>query len=377
MEEAKIQGADLIKVINKMTLSLQGDLQSQAKQRYCFSGLSLYLALSMLQEGTSGVCLKELEEKCGISSDKTTRQLILSKVQKSMATLLGTESTAQYLMGNGLFLRDDTDVKADFKSVLQNSYKAAVGPLDKDQINKWVEDQTNSKIKDLCDEIDPMMIAMLINAVYFKGNWAIPFEKSLTQDEPFAQNGNESNQKKVPMMHLKKKYNNGIKKDKSGNFYHKLDYEGCNLSMVFCLPPKETPLGHSLDSDEKIESVTNWGKSRPMESQPMIPRFEMSTTLDLKTALQAKGVSEIFIDGANKFDGMFQDRSDVYVGKVVQKTFVQVNEEGTEAVAATKVEIMMRGIPPPPTPFHLNRPFSFYIIDNEGLILFNGAVNEL
>ena len=359
-------------VINEFTIGLQNQIVDQNKPAYMFSGMSAYLALSMLQEGTSGVCLAELEEKVGIPSSDTHRSTVLASIQETMAQL--KESTCSYLLANGLFLKNDDIVKQYYKECLKSCYKAELGGLNKDLINKWVSDNTNAKITDLISEISPNDVAILVNAIYFKANWKEQFPKKNTKERTFKQNGVEGTTKMVQMMSMNKKL--CYKRDRSGNTYLKLDYENCNLSMVFLLPPQDKPLEHSLDTEEKMLSVTDWHQ-RPQECNATIPLFEVESEFNIKEMLQDKGVKHIFSDGPGKFDKMFDNRPDIFVGAIQQKSYIKVNEEGTEAVAATKAVMIMRCMPPPPMDFILDRPFSFYIIDTRCIIYFNGAINSL
>ena len=362
--------------INTFTLGLQDQILEENKPAYMFSGLSVYLALSMLQEGTSGNCTAELEKKCGISSEKSTRATVLTSLQNTMADLLANESTCKYFLANGLFLKRDDAVKGSYRECLKDSYKAGLGGLNKDFINRWVSDNTNAKITDLVNGIDSSTVSILANVVYFKADWKNPFKKENTHDFPFLQNGDTSTLKNVKMMYMEKN-RFGQKQDNSGNEYLKLDYKDCNLSMVFLLPPYSKPLEHSLDTKEKILSVTDWDRSL-VEVNVKIPIFEINTDFNVKQMLKAIGVEHIFSDGANKFDEMFDNRSDMCIGEIMQKSYIKVNEVGTEAVAAT---IIFKGVtcsrlPKLTKKFILDRPFSFYIIDEKGLIYFNGAINS-
>jgi serpin B len=240
------------------------------------------------------------------------------------------------------------------------------------RINTWVEERTRDRIRDLipAGTLTPETLLVLTNAIYFKGNWAEEFDPDSTRDAEFRGLAGTAT---VPMMTRKGDY--GYLENEEAQVIE-LPYEGGDLSMVVMLPRVEGPAGlEALERALTPANVDAWiGGLRKREIAVSIPRFEMTWgTTELKGALKALGIRRAF-DVSADFSGM-SDAGPLFVGHVLHKAFVEVNEEGTEAAAATAVVMLKAAMP---TVFRADRPFVFMIRDRStGSILFLGRVTDL
>jgi len=265
----------------------------------------------------------------------------------------------------------------DFLDLLAENYGAGLRLLDfvnaaeesRVTINDWVSDQTEEKIKDLIPEtlIDAATRLVLTNAIYFNAAWQNPFQEGMTHDGPFTSlDGSEVT---VPMMAQTEsfRYFQG-----AGYQALELPYDGQELSMVILLPDAGSFSAYeeSLD-DEQVEKTI-----RQMEGRQValtMPRFEFESSLSLADTLTAMGMPDAF-GGLADFSGMTGDR-DLFIGAVLHKAFVSVDEAGTEAAAATAVIMKRLGLPGAPIEVNVDRPFIFLIRDiDSGTILFVGRV---
>jgi serpin B len=238
-------------------------------------------------------------------------------------------------------------------------------------INTWVERQTNDKIKDLIGEgvLSPLTRLVLTNAIYFKGNWASQFDEEATRDEPFTlQDGSKV---QVPIMHQRATF--GYAETDTLQLLE-MPYVGDELSMVVLLPKKIDGMD-GLEAELSCEPFWQWAEqARRREVIVALPRFKMTRKVNLERVLASMGMPEAFTRNAD-FSGMTGGR-DLFISAVVHQAYVDVNEEGTEAAAATGVVMRLTSVGPDRTPvFRADHPFVFLIRDREsGTILFLGRV---
>jgi serpin B len=236
-------------------------------------------------------------------------------------------------------------------------------------INAWIEEKTENRIQEMIPRglLDATVCLILVNAIYFKGNWASQFDQGLTSDAPFWVTPAE--QVQVPMMSqtIEFRYREG-----DGLQVLELPYAGDDLSMVVLLPKEIDGLAE-LEGRLTVENLGAWTTGLwQTEVQVFLPRFELSFPFRLDDALISMGMADAFADA--DFSGMDGTQS-LYIGAVLHKAFVAVNEEGTEAAAATAVFMKAKALPLPPPTFRADHPFVFLIRENStGSILFLGRV---
>ncbi|XP_039242472.1 serpin B6-like isoform X2 [Pipra filicauda] len=244
------------------------------------------------------------------------------------------------------------------------------------QINGWVEERTEGKIQNLLAEgvLDSLTRLVLVNAIYFKGNWEKQFNKERTAERPFQINKNET--KPVQMMFKKDRFNMTYIGDLQTKILE-LPYVGNELSMIILLPDAIQDGSTGLERLEReltYEKLIDWISIEMMDSTEVrvsLPRFKLEEDYDLKPILSCMGMPDAFDSGKADFSGM-SSGNELVLSEVVHKSFVEVNEEGTEAAAATAA-IMVNCSAKIVPDFTADHPFLFFIRHNKSSsILFCG-----
>ncbi|XP_064189997.1 leukocyte elastase inhibitor-like [Anguilla rostrata] len=348
-----------------------------------FSPLSISSALAMVYLGAKGN-----------TADQMAKVLCFNKAQNVHSDFQALSAdinkpAASYLLklANRLYGEKTFNFLPAFLESTQKFYSADLVPLDfigaseesRKQINQWVEEQTESKIKDLLKPgtVTTMTRLALVNAIYFKGSWMHKFDEKQTQEMPFKINQNES--KPVQMMFQMKKFPfNYVPEHKLQVL--ELPYQGQELSM-FILLPEESPDGSALKKLEKeltLEKIDSWTSRSNMstnaEVRVHLPRFKLEEDYELNTPLGRLGMSDVFDVGRADLTGM-NGQGGLYLSAVVHKAFVEVNEEGTEAAAATAGMISFCMLME--ENFTADHPFLFFIRHNQSRsILFLGRFSS-
>jgi serpin B len=283
-------------------------------------------------------------------------------------------------VANAIWLQKGLAVKSDFTSLMQTAYRAGLNQTDftmseeaRAAINAWVEKQTKDKIKDLIGKgvlgRDTAMV--LANAIYFKSNWADKFDKSATKDAPFKLSADKSVD--VPMMHQESKFRYGQADELD---LVELPYVGNELSMVILLPRKIDALA-DVEKSLNAQNLDKWLKGLKRETVSLtMPRFKFTSELSLAQSLKTMGMPDAFDPNKADFSGM-SDAEKLFISAVLHKALVAVDEEGTEAAAATAVVMALTAAPMPQEPkvFKADHPFVFLIRHNStGAILFMGRL---
>ncbi|XP_073728689.1 leukocyte elastase inhibitor-like isoform X1 [Misgurnus anguillicaudatus] len=287
----------------------------------------------------------------------------------SLANRLYGEKSYQFI---DKFISDTKKYyKAGLESVdfIKNSEAARVN------INKWVEKTTQGKIKDLLAQgiVNDLTRLVLVNAIYFKGNWEKKFPKEATVDQQFKVNKNET--KPVKMMKQTSKFLLAFIPEVNSQILE-LPYVGKNLSMFIILPNEiedDTTGLQQLEKTLTYEKLMEWTKRDNMSVEKIqisLPKFKLEETYNMKNLLVKLGMADAFEKGKANFSGM-SPKNDLVVSEVIHKSFVEVNEEGTEAAAATGVVMGLLSMPP--QFFNADHPFLFFIRHNPtNTILFYG-----
>lgn len=348
-------------------------LKQDISKNVFVSPSSIAFALAMTYNGASGstqeAMAKTLELQ-GMSLDA------INSSNAALKTLLeNSDQKVQLNVANSLWASLDTRFQPEFLQKNQDFYTARVTNLnfrDADAprvINQWVQENTRGKINKIVEKIDPDQVLFLINAIYFKGIWTNEFDKKQTANYQFKLTS--SQQKQYPMMSQTGKY----------RYYENELFQAINIPYgrdgkisFYIFLPKQ----NSLNAFYENLNTENWEKWMTQFSKQegfiRLPRFKIDYDVTLNQALTALGMGEAFSNGAN-FSGMGKN---LKISEVKQKTFVEVNEEGTEAAAATSVGIMtLSARMPDQDPFRMivDHPFFCAIRDNQtGSILFMGSI---
>lgn len=347
-----------------------------------FSPLSIALAMGVMELGAQGSTLKEIRHSMGYESLKSGEEFSFLRDFSSMVSA----EESQYVMkiANSLFVQNGFPINEEFLQMMKMYFNAEVNHVDFSEnvavanyINKWVENYTNSLLKDLVSpgDFDAVTHLALINAVYFKGNWKSQFRPENTRTFSFTKD--DESEVQIPMMYQQGEFYYGEFSDGSneaGGIYQVLEipYEGDEISMMLVLSRQEVPLA-TLEPLLKPQLIEEWANSvKKQKVEVYLPRFTVEQEIDLKDILKALGVTEIFIKDANLT--AMSDKKELFLSKAVHKSFIEVNEEGSEAAVASGMIAISRMAVLFPQVI-VDHPFLFLIKNRKtGTILFMGRV---
>jgi serpin B len=372
--------AAMVEGNNAFAIDLYGQLRTQSGNLF-FSPDSISTALAMTYAGARGDTATEMAKTLHFT-------LPPQRLHPAMGGLLGDLNAPhdgyKLRMANALWAQQGYTFLDDFLKVTKSDYDAGLKQVDfKDApetarltINQWVEQQTDDKIKDL---LQPGVLSsrtrlVLTNAIYFKGDWQTQFDKAQTRDEDFHLSAAQN--VKAPMMHRE----GGFNYFDGGTFQIlEIPYKSAELSMIVLLPNDVGGM-FALEQSLTAPNTRQWlGQLRPVPKVIMtLPKFKMTQQFELQDTLGAMGMTLAF-DAHADFSGMTGNR-EFSISAAIHKAYIDVNEEGTEAAAATAVvmrSMMARMQQPAPPVFRADHPFIFLIRDNRsGGILFMGRVTD-
>jgi serpin B len=390
----------------KATNDLAVDLHRQlatGNDNLCVSPYSIESALAMTFAGADGETRAQMARVLHFPSDSSNAASFAS-LQHSLEEMSaktaepakkskefgGPSEPITLNIANCLFAQKDYDFRQVFLSLVKQNYGAEFQPLDfvadpagaTQQINKWVADQTRDKIRDLipADALNKLTRLVLANALYLKAPWADPFSEKTTQPEPFHVRGGAP--VNLPMMRKTARF--GYTK-REGFTAVSLPYAGDDLQFLVLLPDDVGGL-RALETKLTAEVLTGCAKLEAKDVDLHLPKFKLEPpTIALAEKLQALGMKSAFDipRGSANFDKMAPRKPNdyLYISNVFHKTFIAVDEKGTEAAAATAVVMMrataIRGPKPPPIEVKVDRPF-IYAIQHvpSGVCLFLGRVTD-
>lgn len=360
------------------------DLYSQLRKKdgnLFFSPESISTALAMAYAGARGETASQMASTLHFT-------LPQDKLHPAMGALLkglnAEHPGYQLRVADALWAEQDYKFLDSYLDLTKADYDAGLHKVDfktaheaaRATINAWVEEKTADKIKDLlpAGSVTPDTRLVLTNAIYFKGDWQTQFNQAATLEEEFHLSPSQS--VKAPLMHLQAKFSYF-----DGGSFKALDipYKSGELSMVVLLPNEVDGLA-ALEQSFTSANAEEW-LSKVQGAQKVIltlPKFKMTRQFELGGTLSAMGMSRAFDRTEADFSGMTGER-DLWISSVVHKAFVDVNEEGTEAAAATGTVMrsMAMAYERPPVVFRADHPFLFLIRDKRsGGILFMGRVAD-
>lgn len=341
------------------------------------SPTSLFIALSMVYNGADGEAEKELAQALQI--ERMDKQELNKANASLIAKLTEQSDEIELLFANSIWLNERFHFQEQFKKDNNHYFNADVNevniadPDTADLINMWISENTNEKIKEIVQPpLKDDLVTILINALYFSGDWKYEFDETLTKAYPFTNSNGES--KDVLLMTLQEELpyiENDVFQAVS------IPYYDDKMSMDIYLPRENVTL---TDLKDEILSGRweNWNRQfETEEGTVLLPKFELEYEASLNKTLQDLGMSTVFTKDA-EFPHMIVEDNPVWISKVRQKTYIDVHEKGTEAAAATSVELETLSLVDD-TPFYMevNRPFFFIIKDSEtNLILFTGFIEN-
>ncbi|MGQ9513970.1 MAG: serpin family protein [Thermoproteota archaeon] len=368
---------EVVRANNQFALKLYSELIKTKSGNVFFSPYSIFSALAMTYEGARGQTADEMRNVFGFPEGNILRPNFAA-IYNSI-----NEATEEYELrtGNALWAQKDYLFLEEYLITVERYYGGKAAILDfineaeksRETINAFIEEQTNHKIKDLIPPgfLDEYTRLVLTNAIYFKGDWRVAFNESLTSEEEFWIAPDRS--VGVQMMHMHPNETIRFNYADTGDAQIlELPYKGENVSMLIILPKdlKATELSLTL---EKLDEYNAQMRKEELDEICM-PKFEIDTKYFMKGTLSALGMPTAF-SGEADFSGM-NGKKELSIDEVIHQAYVKVDELGTEAAAATAVIIRLTSIPKTKI-FRADRPFIFIIQEKKtGNILFMGRVTD-
>ena len=340
-----------------------------------FSPYSISTALSMVYEGARGETADEMESVFHFVEEPSERRPAVVWIYN---VLNGRDRDYELHTANALWVQEDYPILEDYVDTVANYYGGEANALDfigapeesRVTINDWVEERTNDRIEDLFppNSIHPEVRLVLTNAVYFKGDWLIEFDVESTRKEEFHVSPTESVE--ADMMSLR-----GDRFNYTETYEMQvleLPYTGKDVSMMILLPKENylSDIESTLSCDELGELIDGLEETAV---DVYLPRFTFETKYSMEEDLMEMGMPAAFTPSAN-FTGITEEDV-LFIDIVIHQAFIEVNEEGTEAAAATGVSMPLSAAAPPRKVFRVDHPFIFIVRDRvTGIILFMGRV---
>lgn len=346
------------------------------EENIMISPLSVSMALSMTLNGAEGETFDAMLETLKMSGMNLDE--VNDGYRSLIKLLVELDPEVKLKVANSIWHDDGLPVKQDFLDRVVDAFGASVEDMDfrdpasVDRINNWVNTNTDGLIEKIIDEIPREMVMYLINAIYFKGDWLYQFDEEDTRVEDFFLENGET--KQVDMM---------TQSDRFATYFSEqvhmieLPYGDSLFSMTVLMPADERqPLNQFISESVTAENLDNWRSnlSTPFQKIPVhLPKFEMEYEIEYNDILKAMGMEIAFSQATADFSSIADmSPQNLYISEVKHKTFIRVDEKGTEAAAVTSVGV---GVTSMPQPMIVNRPFVFIIHEREsGTNLFMGKV---
>lgn len=373
------KGSDVVIAQNHFAFRLfqQTEATKQAGANSLISPISVYLDLSMAYNGAADSTKSAMQQTlslAGISTDvlNQTNHALISAIPRADADVKISIANAIWYKNTG------SQPLAKFIKTNAQYYQAKISgsdfsPNTVTEINHWVAQSTQEKIKSIIERINSDDVMYLINAVYFKGAWKTPFNEKNTQQRPFTTSSGSTVQ--VPFMQQNGKLNY-MENDTLQMV--ELPYGNGNFSMFILLPRKGVAMAPFIAQLNETTLGDYVGKMDSVKINLWMPKWQYSYQIDdLKPALSELGMGIAFSPDAN-FSGMYPSQTPMHISKVIHKSYIEVNEQGTEAAAATSIGISVTSMPvnPPPV-MDINRPFIYLITEkSSGAVLFLGSLSN-
>lgn len=373
--ELTIQEKEKVNKDNAFTFDLLSEVLDGLpdQKNAMLSPLSVNMVLSMTANGAMGATQSEIYKT--LKSEGYESSFLNEYYKKLITTLPALDPKVKLDIANSIWYKEGFQVVPFFLETNENFYQATARALNFDDpavtkiINDWVDKKTKGKIPTIIDGINQDMRMYLINAIYFKGAWSKPFKKERTQNMEFQ---SPSGSIQTPFMQSEGSYSVLETPDFQAI---EIPYSDTTYSMYAFLPSKDISPKLLL---KKLSDVDRWDGYQkdfyPRQTQLSLPKFKFSYENKLNDELERLGMGLAFSNQAD-FRGI-EENGGLAISEVKHKTFIEVNEEGTEAAAVTSVGIEVTSMP---QYYRLNfdRPFLFFILENSsGLIMFAGQVNN-
>ncbi|MEX1378340.1 MAG: serpin family protein [Eubacteriales bacterium] len=356
----------------QFNLDLLKQLSKDSKNTF-YSSFSINQALTMAYFGAGGETQQEIKDALGYTSLTIEG---IAAYQKYLLDVYKDSGDTTFYSANSMWIDNDIIVKKNYIDAMIDNFDAEVDDIDlqsakaPDTLNKWIDKKTNGMITKLFENpFDPLARVVLMNAIYFKGQWTTPFDPNRTMEREF--NGLIKTST-VDMMYSGEEVLGNV-----GDGYMSISMpygDDERFSMVAVLPDGD--IGQFIDSLSigSLSEILSTFEPKN-EAKVFFPKFEMEEKVLLNDTLKALGINSAFYDGADF--GEISD-TDLYIDEVLHKAKIKVDEEGTEAAAVTGIVVKTESMPIDQFIFAADKPFLFFIIDNHNdNVLFTGVVYDL
>ncbi len=353
---------------------LPATMAADPDENVLISPLSASMALGMALNGARGTTYDQMRTTLGFGD--SSLDTINTGYHGLMTNLPAADSSVSMQIANSVWHREGFAVEQNFLNTVRTFFDAEVGGLDfsdasaADAMNQWVADKTNGLVKSIVSPpIDSRTVLFLINAVYFKAPWQYEFKPEKTRNAPFhiAEGVSES----MPMMDLTAEFPYGQNGDLQ---IVELPFGGGTFAMTILVPGAKSSIDAEIASMDGARWQSILDKLSTGKVQVVLPRFRVEYDKSLGGILQSLGMIDAFAANVADFTGISGSSPPLHISEVKQKTFVEVSEEGAEAVGTTSVSIGVTSLPPSVT---ANRPFAYVIREREsGAILFAGVLRR-
>ncbi|XP_019584894.2 serpin B7 [Rhinolophus sinicus] len=357
---------------------------NQASGNVFFSSLSIFTALAMIRLGARGDCASQIDKMLhfnaasGHGNASNTQQRVQSQLTRILSDINTFHKDYELSIANGLFAETVFDIHKNFIECAEKLYQAKVEPVDFTNdveytaynINEWVAKETRGKIRNVIGEgsISSSAVMVLVNAIYFKGNWEWAFSKNETFHSRFK--SSKCPGKAVTMMHQERKFNLAVIQDPHMQVLE-LRYRG-GINMYVMLPKSDLS---QIEKKLTFRNLMKWTNPRQMSSQYVkvfLPRFKIEKNYELKGHLKALGLSNLFDESKADLSGIASGGR-LYLSKLMHKSYIEVTEDSTEAASVSESNLVEKLLPES-TLFRADHPFLFVIKKND-IILFTGKVS--
>ena len=343
------------------------------------SPLSVSMALGMTMNGATGNTHFEMQNTLGYVD--MTQEEINKGYQSLKKQLESADEEVEFSVANSVWSKQDFSVKGEFTSAVQEYFDAETASLDfddpktLDKINDWVSEKTNERITKIIESINPLDVMYLINAVYFNGSWKYEFDPEETIQYDFFTDLESSIQ--IEMMNQKNVAGYHISEDVT---VLELPYGNESFSMLFIKPSMaNVSIDDIVELQLTKESLAEWQSNITRDSvNYYIPKLELEYKRKMIPDLQSLGMNQVFIEGAAELDNLFDVIDNIFVSNVLHKTFLKMDEEGTEAAGVTAVTVTLESLgPPQPPTIIFNQPYLLVLKEKEtNAILFIGKIGN-
>lgn len=369
----------LVESNNSFALELYSKF-STTDGNLCISPFSVSIALAMTFAGARLATEKQMADVMHITAKQRSFHQGFSSLLDQLGSL-GQKTEVELLFANSIFPHNKHSFLKPFEKCLSENYKTTITPLDYNKheearrfINQWVSEKTKGHISEIIQpgDIDPLIRLVLVNATYFEGSWEDPFNKKATIKQPFWVLDDHA----VDVSTMRKRSAFHYSEDEFVQVLE-LPYQGKSLSLLIILPRDNLTV---VENDLTLKNYSKWINGLSYSVVDIeLPSFKIGYAKELNDTLISMGMMDAFDVDRADFSGMdgIKHPEGFFISKAIHQSYIEVNEEGTTATAATIMLARLGGIYDEYKQFHANRPFIFLLRENvTGSILFIGRVQN-